>query len=125
MCNNIYRIIPIKNNYSKVMNSACDIWQPNTSLKERVFEGLRLSIEGLIVHKPNGLDPERDLFMCRTQGLVFLYRLSFILFAEDRVFLPYQKNDVYTRNRSLARFRGEVATKLDLVEGHLDRGGYG
>jgi Eco57I restriction-modification methylase len=93
-------------------------------LKERVFEGLRLSIEGLIVHKANGLDPERDLFMCRTQGLVFLYRLLFILFAEDRGFLPYQKNDIYTRNRSLARFRGEVATKLDLVQRGLDREGY-
>jgi hypothetical protein len=93
-------------------------------LKERVFEALRLSIEGLIAYAPNGLEAEADLALCQSQSLVFLYRLLFILYAEDRGFLPYQINDVYTKNRSLARFRSEVATKLDLVSRGLDRIGY-
>ena len=71
-------------------------------LKERVFEALRLCIEGFVSYEPNELDPETDLSLCQTQSLVFLYRLLFILYAEDRGFLPYQKNDIYTRNRSLA-----------------------
>ena len=92
--------------------------------KERVFEALRLSIEGLIHHAPNGLDPKLDLGICQSQSFVFLYRVLFILYAEDRGFLPYQRNDVYTRNRSLARFRSEVAAKLDMVYRGLDRVGY-
>jgi hypothetical protein len=93
-------------------------------LKERVFEALRLSIEGLIVHAPNHLNPESDLGACQSQSFVLLYRLLFVLYAEDRGFLPYQKNDIYTRNRSLARFRSEVAVKLDMVYHGLDRVGY-
>src|SRR5207237_5051630 len=93
-------------------------------LKERVFEALRLSIEGLLTHKPNGLTADHDLELCQRQSFVFLYRLLFILFAEDRGYLPYQKNDVYTRNRSLARFRMEVATKLDNMRRGLDREGF-
>ena len=93
-------------------------------LKERVFEALRLSIEGLLVHAPNRLDPDSDLGTCQSQSFVFLYRLLFILYAEDRGFLPYQRNDIYTRNRSLARFRSEVAIKLDMVDRGLDRVGY-
>ena len=93
-------------------------------LKERVFEALRFSIEGLLTYEPNKLDAETDLDLCQSQSFVFLYRLLFILYAEDRGYLPYQKNDVYTRNRSLARFRIEVATKLDNVRRGLDREGF-
>ncbi len=94
-------------------------------LKERVFEALRLSIEGLLTYKPNGLTADHDLELCQTQSFVFLYRLLFILYAEDRGYLPYQKNDIYTRNRSLARFRIEVATKLDNMQRGLDRAEFG
>jgi Eco57I restriction-modification methylase len=93
-------------------------------LKERVFEALRLSIEGFIAHPPNELNPDSDLAVCQSQGLVFLYRLLFILYAEDRGLLPYQKNDIYTRNRSLSRFRAEVAAKLDMIKRGIDRVGY-
>jgi hypothetical protein len=94
-------------------------------LKERVFEALRLSIEGFIAHAPNRLNADSDLALCQSQSFVFLYRLLFILYAEDRGFLPYQKNDIYTRNRSLARFRSEVAAKLDMVNRGIDKVGYG
>jgi len=93
-------------------------------LKERVFEALRLSIEGFLNFGPNGLLAERDMAECREQSLVFLYRLLFVLYAEDRGFLPYQKNEIYTRNRSLARFRNEIASKIDLMDRGLDKAGY-
>ena len=93
-------------------------------LKERVFEALRLSIEGMITYAPNGLDPVTDLDLAQENSFVFLYRMLFILYAEDRALLPYPKNDTYTKNRSLARFRTEVATKLDLVRRGLDKVGY-
>lgn len=83
-----------------------------------------MSIEGLVTFAPNGLDPDTDLEACQENSFVFLYRLLFILYAEDRGFLPYRKNDTYTKNRSLARFRRDVAAKLDLVRQGLDKTGY-
>ena len=56
----------------------------------------------------------------REQSFVLLYRLLFILFAEDRKLLPYRVNRVYTDNRSLGRFRDEIAAKLDRVQRQRD-----
>ena len=52
------------------------------ALKERVFEALRLCIEGFIAFSPNGLKADSDLKDCQENGLVLLYRLLFIMFAE-------------------------------------------
>ncbi|MEO0696962.1 MAG: Eco57I restriction-modification methylase domain-containing protein [Pseudomonadota bacterium] len=93
-------------------------------LKERVFEALRLCVEGFIAHKPNGLDPAVDLAECQRHAFILLYRLLFILYAEDRGLLPYRINMTYTRNRSLARHRDEIAAKLDLVYSRIDRSDY-
>lgn len=84
-------------------------------LKERVFEGLRLCMEGFFSHSPNGLDPGTHIWACRQNSLVLLYRLLFVMFAEDRALLPYRINRTYTKNRSLARFRDSIATQLDQV----------
>jgi type I restriction-modification system DNA methylase subunit len=84
-------------------------------LKQRVFEALRLSVEGFLAHKPNHLDPKSDLEACRFNSLVLLYRLLFVLYAEDRKLLPYGIDRAYTENRSLGRFRDEIATKLDRI----------
>ena len=89
-------------------------------LKERVFEALRLCVEGFVAHPPNGLDPTVDLSLCQENSFVFLYRLLFIMYAEDRGLLPYRSNATYTRNRSLARHRDEVAAKLDNVYRGVD-----
>jgi hypothetical protein len=40
----------------------------------------------------------------------------FVLFAEDRKLLPYRVDRAYTDNRSLGRFRDEIAAKLDRIE---------
>ena len=93
-------------------------------LKERVFEALRLCIEGFIAYPPNSLDPSRDLPRCQEASFVFLYRLLFIMYAEDRGLLPHRVNPTYTRNRSLARHRDEIAAKLDDVYRNVDRQDY-
>ena len=58
--------------------------------------GYMRAIEGFIKHAPNKLDPSRDLRECQEHSLVFLYRLLFILYAEDRGLLPYRVNQTYT-----------------------------
>ena len=84
-------------------------------LKQRVFEALRLCIEGFLSHSPNALGAEPDLGECRYNSLVLLYRLLFVLYAEDRKLLPYGVERAYTENRSLGRFRDELATRLDRI----------
>lgn len=84
-------------------------------LKERVFEALRLCIEGFLAHEANDLDPAEDLGVCREQSFILLYRLLFIMYAEDRQLLPYPANQLYTRNRSLNRHRRDLAARLDAI----------
>ena len=85
-------------------------------LKGQVFEALRISIEGFLTFSRNNLDPERDLARCHDESFILLYRLLFIMYAEDRRLLPYGINRLYTENRSLGRFRDELARRLDRIE---------
>ena len=82
-------------------------------LKERVFDALAISIEGFLTTPDNNLDATNDLAACKEQSLILLYRLLFIMFAEDRGLLPYRINRTYTENRSLGRHRDEIAEQLD------------
>ena len=82
-------------------------------LKDRVFEALKLTIRGFLRRKDNRLSCENDLERCRENSLIFLYRLLFVMYAEDRGLLPYRINQTYTQNRSLARLRDDVASALD------------
>jgi type I restriction-modification system DNA methylase subunit len=84
-------------------------------LKQRVFEALRLCIEGFLSHEPNKINAKTGLEECRYNSLVLLYRLLFILYAEDRKLLPYGVDRAYTENRSLGRFRDEIANRLDRI----------
>jgi hypothetical protein len=85
-------------------------------LKDRVFEALRICTEGFLSHRPNNLNSETDLWLCKEQSLILLYRLLFIMYAEDRELLPYRSNRTYRENRSLARLRDLVAARLASVE---------
>ncbi len=87
-------------------------------LRMRVFEALRLCIEGFLKHGANGLDPSLDLSLCREQSFIFLYRILFVIYAEDRQLLPYRVNRLYTDNRSLGRYRDDIAAKLDRLRRH-------
>lgn len=82
-------------------------------LKEQAFEALRLCVEGFLNNPANGLTPEAHLELCREQSFILLYRLLFVMYAEDRQLLPYRLNRAYTENRSLGRHRNEIATRLD------------
>ena len=84
-------------------------------LKQRVFEALRLSVEGFLAYRPNNLDPKTDLEQCRFNSLVFLYRLLFVLYAEDRRLLPYGVDRAYTDNRSLGRLRDQITSRLERI----------
>ena len=57
-------------------------------LKDRIFEALPICIKGFLSHKPNGLEPEKDLAICKEQSLILLYRLLFVMYGEDSV--PYK-----------------------------------
>lgn len=93
-------------------------------LKDRVFEALRLCVEGFFSLPENELDPEQDLRACQEHSLIFLYRLLFIMYAEDRGLLPYRRNQTYTHNRSLARHRDDIAVRLDRVNRGLQATDY-
>lgn len=82
-------------------------------LKDRVFDALRICIQGFLSHFPNELDPEKDLGVCKEQSLILLYRLLFVMYAEDRGLLPYRANRVYSENRSLSRLRDQIAEQID------------
>ncbi len=84
-------------------------------LRDRAYEALRLSIEGFLEFAPNALSAASDLDECRTESFVLLYRLLFVMFAEDRGLLPYGKNRLYTDNRSLGRYRDELASRLNRI----------
>jgi len=81
-------------------------------LKERVFDALSLCISGFLKRTENKLSFD-DLETCKTNSFVLLYRLLFVMYAEDRGLLPYRINGTYTQNRSLARLRDEIAHQLD------------
>ena len=83
-------------------------------LRTQVFEALRLTIDGFLHHEANGLTTDA-LDHCRQESFVFLYRLLFVLYAEDRGLLPYGSNRAYTENRSLGRLRDDVGSRLDRV----------
>ena len=82
-------------------------------LKDRVFEALRICIEGFLAHNPNGLDANDDLPRIKEQSLILLYRLLFVMNGEDRGLLPCRTNRTYRENRSLSRLRDEIARQID------------
>jgi hypothetical protein len=88
-------------------------------LKTRVFAALRLCVDGFLQHRSNGVTPD-NLTACRAESFILLYRLLFVLYAEDRGLLPYRHNRLYTDNRSLGRMRQEIAVRLDRIA----QGGY-
>lgn len=84
-------------------------------LKARAFNAVVFCIEGFLSFPGNELSPAEHLRLCREQSFVFLYRLLFIMYAEDRGLLPYGTNRPYTNNRSLRRHRDDIATRLEQI----------
>jgi hypothetical protein len=67
-------------------------------LKESVYDALRHLMNGFLAHPANGLDSsDADAVqLVHDNSLVLLYRLLFILYAEDRPILPCE-NEEYGR----------------------------
>jgi hypothetical protein len=80
-------------------------------LKDNVYEALRLLTEGFLRFPGNGLAPQ-DLDRIREHAFVVIYRLLFILYAEDRGFLPLENRD-YAGTYSLRALAKEIAQKVD------------
>lgn len=80
-------------------------------LKDNVYEALRLLTEGFLRFPSNGLASE-DVESVRESAFVVIYRLLFILYAEDRGFLPLENRD-YGDTYSLRALARDVAEKID------------
>ena len=80
-------------------------------LKDNVYEALRLLTEGFLRFPANGLTPT-DLDTVRENAFVVIYRLLFVLYAEDRGFLPLENRD-YGDTYSLRALAKEIAQKMD------------
>ncbi len=84
-------------------------------LRLRAFEAVRLSTEGLLSFPPNRLNAPEHLEECRRHSFILVYRLLFIMFAEDRGLLPYATDEKYRERLSLSRRRDDVASRLNTV----------
>jgi len=84
-------------------------------LKESVYKALRILAEGFVQTPGNNLDPGRDLETIHASALIYLYRLLFINYAEDRRLLPRDKR-LYKETYGLVSMEGEIASKLERQE---------
>ncbi|MBU0471883.1 MAG: N-6 DNA methylase, partial [Nanoarchaeota archaeon] len=85
--------------------------QVNESLRESVFEALELILKG-IVSDNTDIDFKSDLRTLYEEGLTYLYRLLFVLYAESRGLLPLNEYKVYRENYSLERLRDQIDNPL-------------
>jgi Alw26I/Eco31I/Esp3I family type II restriction m6 adenine DNA methyltransferase len=79
-------------------------------LKENVYEALRLLAEGFLRFPGNNLS-ENDLDLIRENTFVLIYRILFILYAENRGLLPLDKPEY--QSYSLRNLAKDMAEKLD------------
>lgn len=82
------------------------------SLKESVYDALRLLMNGFCERPANDLDSsDADILeLVHENALIVLYRLLFVFFAEDRDLLPC--DDEHYEGYSLRRLQGEINKQL-------------
>lgn len=84
----------------------------NESLRDGVFQALENLLKGIVAdHHNKHFNFKEDLHPLYEEGLVFLYRLLFILYGESRDLLPRGER-VYRENYSVERLRDEVDDKI-------------
>ena len=82
-------------------------------LKHRIYDALRLLIDGFLKFPRNGFDqPNPPLDEIHTNCLILLYRVLFILYAESRGLLPVE-NPNYAASYSLAALAETVHETLN------------
>jgi len=81
-------------------------------LKESVYEALRLLMNGFFEYRANNLDRRNaeHVKLVHENCLIVLYRLLFLLYAEDRNLLP--RNDETYAHYSLYRLQKDINIKL-------------
>ncbi len=79
-------------------------------LKENVYDALRLLADGFL-HFPSNNLTENDLDLIRENTFVLIYRILFILYAEDRGLLPQDKHEY--QSYSLRNLAKDIAEKID------------
>lgn len=86
--------------------------QVGDHVRDSVYDALRLLMTGLLRHPANGLDSSDPDALRRAHdlGLIILYRLLFLLYAEDADLLPVGKEPYATY--SLRRLQAQVNTHL-------------
>ena len=113
-------------------------------LKDSVYDALRLLMNGFFAHAANGLDHKdpATLALVHENSLIVLYRLLFLLYAEDRNLLPrksepYASNSLYRLQREInqhlregktflaaaRRFWGELTNLCELIDGGFEEAG--
>jgi hypothetical protein len=84
------------------------------SLKEQVYEALHSLAQGLLDFPGNDLSPDpASLQAIYDHSLLLLYRLLFILYAEDRELLPVRENTAYRESYSLHALKRRIAREID------------
>ena len=82
-------------------------------LKHRIYDALRLLIDGFLKFPRNGFDQaDPPLDQIHTNCLILLYRILFILYAESRGLLPVE-NPNYAASYSLAALAETVHETLN------------
>ena len=113
-------------------------------LKDSVYDALRLLMHGFVEHAANALDRKdpATLALVHENSLIVLYRLLFLLYAEDRDLLPrktepYASYSLYRLQREInqhlrerktflaagRRFWGELTNLCELIDGGFEEGG--
>ncbi len=84
------------------------------SLKEQVYEALGVLAQGFYDMPSNRLETdEATLKAVYDNSLIVLYRLLFVLYAEDRGILPVASNSMYRDGYSLQSRKRQVALDID------------
>ncbi len=86
----------------------------SAGLKDQVYEALAALAQGFLDFPGNGLTPdETTLRAIHDNSLIVLYRLLFILYAEDRDLLPVLENSTYRESYSLQALKRRIAQEID------------
>jgi hypothetical protein len=98
-------------------------------LKESVYDALRHLMNGFLAHSANGLDPDdlESVKRVHENCLIVLYRLLFVLYAEDRNLLPcedehyhtYSLRGLYQEVNKHLRSRHPYVPNTTMLWGHL------
>jgi hypothetical protein len=85
------------------------------SLQRQVFDALLHLAQGFLDYPANGLHPDpATLKEIYDNSLIVLYRLLFVLYAEDRNLLPVHERGLYRDTYSLYAIKRAVANDLSL-----------